>query len=162
MTDHGPCLKQRNNQRPSENYADQSRAINSVSAPAFSASFDEKNITVAPTTPGSAQNPMESDMSTSTTFRERDLHPGMKNKTAPFPVSLPPIFFTSAQTTGVATHLPPRLPSDMENTQSQPQSVLCHSGPYTCNGALPSEKLKEQELAIEGGKISISSVYSQR
>ena len=44
---------------------------------------------------------------------------------------------------------------------SKPQSILCHTG-FCTNGALPSEKLKEQELTIEGGKISISSVYSQR
>ena len=44
---------------------------------------------------------------------------------------------------------------------SKPQSILCHTGSCT-NGALPREKLKKQELTIEGGKISISSVYSQR
>ncbi|XWS51272.1 hypothetical protein CRYUN_Cryun12cG0162400 [Craigia yunnanensis] len=153
----------RNNHRPTENFADQSRAINGVSAPAlvFSANFDEKNITVAPTIPGSAQNPTDSDMCTATTFRGIDLHPGMTNKTMPFPVSLQPNFFASAQSTGVAAQLPPRLPSEAENRAFQPQPVLCHTGPYTTNGALPTEKLKEQELSIEGGTISISSVYSQ-
>ncbi|XWS60393.1 hypothetical protein CRYUN_Cryun07bG0032700 [Craigia yunnanensis] len=153
----------RNNQRPTENYADQSRAINGVCGPAvvFSAKLDEKNITVAPTIPGSAHNPIESDMSTATTFRAIDLRPGTMNKTMPFPVSLQPNFFTSAQSTGPADQLPPRLPSDAENSASQPQSVLCHTGSCTTNGALPNKKLKEQELTIEGGKISISSVYSQ-
>ncbi|KAK6261785.1 hypothetical protein QUC31_007601 [Theobroma cacao] len=153
----------RNNHRPTENYADQSRAINGVSAPAlvFSAKFDEKNITVAPTIPGSAHNPIESDMSTATTFRAIDLSPGMMNKTMPFPVSLQPNFFASAQSTGAAAQLVPRLPSDVANCASQPQSIACHSGSFTTDGALPSEKLKEQELTIEGGTISISSVYSQ-
>ncbi|XVF54494.1 hypothetical protein PTKIN_Ptkin05aG0184700 [Pterospermum kingtungense] len=156
-------MQWRNNQSPAENCADQSRAMNGVSAPAlvFSAKFDEKNITVAPTIPGSAQNPMESNMSTATTFRETDLRPGVTNKTMPFPVSLQPNFFTAAQTTGMAAQIPPRLLSNMENSASQPQSVLCHAGSCTSNGALPSEKLKEQELVIEGGRISISSVYSQ-
>ena len=133
-----------------------------MSSPAvvFSAKLDEKNITVAPTIPGSGQNPIKSDMSTATTFRAIDLPPGMMNKTMPFPVSLQPNFFTSAQSTGPAAQLPPRLPSDAENSASKPQSILCHTGSCT-NGALPSEKLKEQELTIEGGKISISSVYSQ-
>ncbi|XP_021286616.1 transcription factor BIM1 isoform X2 [Herrania umbratica] len=153
----------RNNHRPTENYADQSRAINDVSAPAlvFSAKFDERNITVAPTIPGSAQKPIESDMSTGSTFRAIDLSPGMMNKTMPFPVSLQPNFFASAQSTGTAAQLAPRLPSDVANCASQPQSVACHSGFFTTDGALPSEKLKEQDLTIEGGTISISSVYSQ-
>ncbi|XVF08881.1 hypothetical protein REPUB_Repub07fG0042500 [Reevesia pubescens] len=153
----------RNNHRPTENYADQSRAINGVSAPAlgFSTEFDEKNITVAPIISGSQQNPMESDMSAATTSRAIDLRPGMTNKTMPFPVSLQPNFFTSARSAGAAAQLPTRLPSDAENSASQPQSVPCHTGPCTTNGALPSEKLKEQELTIEGGTISISSIYSQ-
>ncbi|XVF08873.1 hypothetical protein REPUB_Repub07fG0041700 [Reevesia pubescens] len=153
----------RNNHRPTENYADQSRAINGVSAPAlgFSTEFDEKNIIVAPIIPGSQQNPMESDMSAATTSRAIDLRPRMTNETMPFPVSLQPNFFTSAQSAGAAAQLPTRLPSDAENSASQPQSVPCHTGPCTTNGALPSEKLKEQELTIEGGTISISSVYSQ-
>ncbi|XWS37234.1 hypothetical protein CRYUN_Cryun19dG0026000 [Craigia yunnanensis] len=153
----------RNNHRPTENYADQSRAINGVLAPAvvFSAKFDEKNITIAPTFPGSAQNPIDSDMSTATTFRAIDLRPGMTNKTMPFPVSLQPNHFASAHGTGVAAQLPPRIPSDAENSAFQSQSVLCHTGSCTSNGALPTEKLKEQELTIEGGTISISSVYSQ-
>ncbi|OMP03220.1 hypothetical protein CCACVL1_02502 [Corchorus capsularis] len=153
----------RNNHRPTDNYADQSRAINGVSAPAlvFSAKFDEKNIAGAPTIPGSAKNPIESDMSAATAFRAIDPRPGMVNKTMPFPVSLQPNFFSSAQSTGAAAQLAPRLPSDAENSASQPQSLPCHSGSFTTDGTLPSEKLKEQELTIEGGTISISSVYSQ-
>ncbi|XP_022728980.1 transcription factor BIM1 isoform X2 [Durio zibethinus] len=154
----------RNNNMPTENYADQSRAKNGLSAPAvvFSAKLEDKNITVTPTIPGiSAKNPIESDMSTATTFRAIDLYPGMMNKTTPFPVSLQPNFFTSAQSTGLATQLQPRLPSDAENSSSQPQSVLCHAGSCTTNGAVPSEKPKEQELTVEGGNFSISSIYSR-
>ncbi|XVF49893.1 hypothetical protein PTKIN_Ptkin04bG0052600 [Pterospermum kingtungense] len=153
----------RNNNRSTENYADQSPAINGVPAPAvvFPGKLDEKNITVAPTVPGNAQNVIESDMSTATTMRAIDVLPGIMNKTMPFPMSLQPSFFTSAQSTGPAAQHPPRLQSDAENSASRPQSMLCHSGSCTTNGALPSEKLKEQELTIEGGTISISSVYSQ-
>ncbi|XVE54650.1 hypothetical protein DITRI_Ditri03aG0099100 [Diplodiscus trichospermus] len=153
----------RNNHRPTENCADQSQGINGVSAPALvsSAKFDEKNITVAPTIPGIAQNPIESDMNTATTFRAIELCPGMTNKTMPFPVSLQPGFFTSAQSIVEAAQRPPRLPADAENNASQPQSVLCNAGSCATNGAIPSEKLKEQEMAIEGGTVSISSAYSQ-
>ncbi|XVE56754.1 hypothetical protein DITRI_Ditri04bG0036300 [Diplodiscus trichospermus] len=153
----------RNNQSLTENYADQSRAINGVSTPAvvFSAKLDEENMIVAPAVRGNAQNPIESDMSTATTFRAIDVRSGMINKTMPFPVSLQPNFFTSAQSIAPAAQLPAKLQSDAENSAPQPQSVLCHTGPCTTNGAFPSEKLKEQELTIEGGTISISSVYSQ-
>lgn len=154
MTVHPHYLKQRNNPRHTENYADQSRAINGVSAPAvvFPGKLDEKNITSAPTIPGNAQPDVSMG---NNTLRAIDISPGMMNKTMPFPVSLQPNFFTSAQSTGPTAQLPHRLPSDPENS-------AYHTGPRTYNGALPSEKLiKEQDLTIEGGTISISSVYSQ-
>ncbi|TYJ20442.1 hypothetical protein E1A91_A09G264800v1 [Gossypium mustelinum] len=121
----------RNNETPTQNHADQSRAINSVSTPSALV------FSVAPNIPGTAMNPVDSDMSTATTLRPVDLGPAMMNKTMPFAVSPQPNSITSAQST-------PTLTSDAET-----------------NGALPIKKLKEQELTVEGGTISISSVYSQ-
>ncbi|MBA0651858.1 hypothetical protein Goklo_019158, partial [Gossypium klotzschianum] len=123
--------RQRNNETPAENHADQSRAINSMSTPSALV------FSVAPNIPGTAMNPVDSDMSTATTLRPVDLGPAMMNKTMPFAVSPQPNSITSAQST-------PLLPSAAET-----------------NGALPIKKLKEQELTVEGGTISISSVYSQ-
>ncbi|MBA0729186.1 hypothetical protein Golax_022862, partial [Gossypium laxum] len=162
--DKASFLLERSNQRPTENCADQSRAINGVSAPSvvFPTKLDDGNINITPTIRESAENPIEPNKSRATTFRAMDLTPGMMNKTMPFPVSLQPNFFNTAQNTVPATQIPPRLPSDAENNASQPQPVPCHTGSCTANGALPSEKLKEQELTIEGGKINISSLYSQR
>ncbi|MBA0616918.1 hypothetical protein Godav_026402, partial [Gossypium davidsonii] len=162
--DKASFLLERSNQRPTENYADQSGAINGVSAPSvvFPTKLDDGNINITPTIRESAENPIEPNKSRATTFRAMDLTPGMMNKTMPFPVSLQPNFFNTAQNTVPATQIPPRLPSDAENNASQPQPVPCHTGSCTANGALPSEKLKEQELTIEGGKINISSLYSQR
>ncbi|GMI72203.1 hypothetical protein HRI_000889600 [Hibiscus trionum] len=114
-----------NNERPTEDHADQSRAINGVSTPALVFS-------VAPT-----MNPVESDMSTATRSRPIDLGPVMMNKAMPFLVSQQPNLITSAQSTS-------GLPSDAET-----------------NGALPIKNPKQQELTVEGGTISISSVYSQ-
>lgn len=54
---------------------------------------------------------------------------------------------------GVVSQLAHRSGSDAEN-KYQP-SVECQTMAAT------SEKLKEKELAIEGGAISISSVYSK-
>lgn len=135
-----------------------------MSAPSvvFPTKLNDGNINITPTIRESAENPIEPNKSSATTFRAMDLTPGMMNKTMPFPVSLQPNFFNTAQNTVPATQIPPRLPSDAENNASQPQPVPCHTGSCTANGALPSEKLKEQELTIEGGKINISSLYSQR
>ncbi|XP_039042409.1 transcription factor BIM1-like isoform X3 [Hibiscus syriacus] len=157
----------RSNQRPTENYADQSRAINGVSAPSvvFPAKLDEGNNTVTPTMHESAENPIEppnTSRATTTTFRAMDLSPGMMDKTIPFPVSLQPNFFNSAHNTVPATQIAPRLPSDAENSVSQPQTIPCHTRSCTTNGSLPNEKPKEQELTIEGGTISISCAYSQQ
>ncbi|KAK8511367.1 hypothetical protein V6N12_033641 [Hibiscus sabdariffa] len=89
---------------------------------------------VTPNIPGAA---VESDMSTGTTLRPIDLGPVMMNKTMPFLVSPQPNLITSAQSRS-------RLPSEVET-----------------NGALPIKNPKEQEPTVEGGTISISSVYSQ-
>ncbi|KAL4283623.1 hypothetical protein GQ457_16G031420 [Hibiscus cannabinus] len=89
---------------------------------------------VTPNIPGAA---VESDMSTGTTLRPIDLGPVMMNKAMPFLVSPQPNLITSAQSRS-------RLPSDAET-----------------DGALPIRNPKEQELTVEGGTISISSVYSQ-
>lgn len=148
-----------------ESYVDQSRGINSGAGPAllYAAKLEEKNITISPTIAGSAQNPVESDMSSASTFKAMDHHPGMTNKTMPFPMSMQSNIFNPGRTGGAEAQLPPRLASDMENmaTQSQPQTQTCHTRSCTTDGVFASDKLKEQELSIEGGTISISSVYSQ-
>ena len=158
-----PCLKQRNNHRPAESYVDQSRGVNSASAPAlvFAGKFDEKNICVSPTIAGSAQNPVESDISTATTFKQMDNHPMITNKGIPFPMSLQPNVFTPVRISGAVPQLPPKLASDAENISSHPQPQLCQLRSCPTDGGTTSDKPKEQDLTVEGGTISISSVYSQ-
>lgn len=153
----------RNNHRPAESYVDQSRGINSGSAPAlvFAGKFDEKNICVSPTIAGSAQNPVESDISTATTFKQMDHHPLITNKAMPFPMSLQPNVFTPVRTSGAVPQFPPKLTSDAENISPQPQPQLYQMRPCTTDGGTTSDKPKEQDLTVEGGTISISSVYSQ-
>ncbi|XP_039011825.1 transcription factor BIM1-like isoform X2 [Hibiscus syriacus] len=138
----------RSNQRPTENHADQSQAVNG---------------TVNPTVHESAESPIEPpNMSRATTsFRAMDLSPGMMNKTMPFPMSLQPNF-NSALNSVPATQVVSRLPSDAENSIPQPQTIPCHTGSCATNGSIPNEKQKEQERTVEGGTISISSAYSQR
>lgn len=153
----------RNNHRPAESYVDQSRCVNSASAPAlvFAGKFDEKNICVSPTIAGSAQNPVESDISTATTFKQMDNHPIITNKGIPFPMSLQPNVFTPVRISGAVPQLPPKLASDAENISSHPQPQLCQLRSCPTDGGTTSDKPKEQDLTVEGGTISISSVYSQ-
>ncbi|XP_068308226.1 transcription factor BIM2-like isoform X2 [Pyrus communis] len=164
--DPAKLMPWRNNHKLRESYCDQSRGINGGSAPAlaFAATFDEKPTSVSPAIPGSfAQNPAESDTSTETTFKAVDHHPGITSKPMPFPLAMQPNFFTPVRTSGAAAavpQIPPRLPSDAENT-SRHQPVLCQTISRTTDGAATREKLKEQELTIEGGRINISSAYSQ-
>lgn len=154
----------RNGNRPAESFVDQSQGINGGAGPAllFAAKLDEKNITLSPTIPGGAQNPIESDMNSATTFKPMNHHPGITNSAMPFPVSLQPNFFNSGRS-GAVAQLPPRVVSDAENiaSQPQPQPQSHHTRSCTIDGAVAGDKLKEQELSIEGGTINISSVYSQ-
>lgn len=136
--------------------ANQSQAVNRAPSPAypFSSKLDEKNIAVSPTTPENVQNRVESVISPATA--------ALVNQSMPFPVSLHPNFFTSGQNGGsAAAQLPLRLASDAEKNAFQHQPALYQAGARIANGAVSSDKLKEQELTIEGGTISISSVYSQ-
>ncbi|XP_062027931.1 transcription factor BIM1 [Rosa rugosa] len=152
------------NNKLGESYCDQSRGMNGGSAPALlfaAAKFEEKTTSVSPTIPGSAQNLVESDTSTETTFRGKDYPNGITNKANPFPLSMQSNFSTPVRSGSAAPHLPPRLPSDAENTSSHPRSMLFPTKSCTADAGAISDKLKEHELTIEGGRINISSAYSQ-
>ncbi|PON82983.1 Basic helix-loop-helix transcription factor [Trema orientale] len=143
----------RNNHRVGESF-DHSQGLNGASGPplVFATKFDEKNIAVSPTVPGNAQNLVESDTSTAT----------ITNKGMTFPVSLQSNFFSPVRNGGALPQTPPRLRPDVENSSSQPHSQLCQTRSCTTvDGAIASDKLKEEELTIEGGTISISTAYSQ-
>ncbi|KAL9433376.1 hypothetical protein AB3S75_028247 [Citrus x aurantiifolia] len=117
---------------------------------------------LSPAIPGSAQKPVESDMTSASTFKTMDPQPGITNKAMPFPMSLQPNCYKPVRNGGAAPSLRPRLASDAENTTSQPQTLECHT--RSCTGDMPisdNKKLKEQELTVEGGRINISTAYSQ-
>lgn len=138
-----------NNQRTVENHVEQSQAGNRRLSPtlAFSSKINEKNISVPPTLPGTAQTPAESNISPATPFKG----PVTTNQPMPFPGSLQSNFFNSPQSIGAAAQLPLRLASSDAEINA-----------YTSNGAVLSDKLKEQGLTIESGTINLSSHYSQR
>lgn len=131
-------------------------------AVAFAGKFEEKNICVSPTIPGSVQNPVDSDTSTATTFKALDQHTSITNKGMPVPMLLQPNFFSSVRSGGAVPQVQSRLLSDAEHISSHPQSQLCPTRSCTSiDGPVADDKLKEQELTIEGGTISISSAYSR-
>ncbi|KAH1201522.1 Transcription factor BIM1 [Glycine max] len=148
----------RNNDKPAETF--QPRGTDNGSSPSptllFASKVDEKNITISQTIPGSTQN-VESGLSSATTPKTMDHHAGMMNKAFPIPIPSQLNFFTPTQIGGpggVVSQLTHRSASDAEKTKYQP-SVECQTMTAT------NEKLKEKELTIEGGAISISSVYSK-
>lgn len=137
--------------------------MNGGSGPALvfaAAKIEEKTTSASPTIPARAQNPVESDTSTETTFRAKDHHNGITNKAIPFPLSMQSNFLTPVRSGGAAPQFPPRLPSDAE-TSSHPRSMLFPTKSCTADTGATSDKLKEHELTIEGGRINISSAYSQ-
>ncbi|GMQ11031.1 hypothetical protein CsSME_00053805 [Camellia sinensis var. sinensis] len=153
----------RNSHQPAEVFMDQSQATNSGSCPAlmFAAKFDEDNIIGSPTNPRNGQNAVESDMSTVTTVKAIDHHSGLTNKAVPLPVPVQPNIFTPSGSGTAMAPIPARVKSDIENLTSQPQSQFWQGRSCPTDCAVASNKLKEQELTIESGRISISSVYSQ-
>ncbi|XP_052118222.1 transcription factor BIM2 isoform X2 [Arachis duranensis] len=147
----------RNNDKPAESF--EACGTNSGSGPSptllFASKIDEKNITLSPPITGSSQK-LEPGLNTATPFKNMDHPPGITNNTFPIPISSPPNFFPPRKSIGLGEmpHVTHRLPSDAGNGIYQP-SVECQTVTAT------NEKLKEKELAIEGGAISISSVYSK-
>ncbi|KAG5229950.1 transcription factor BIM [Salix suchowensis] len=154
----------RNNTRPVESSIDQSRGVNSGVSPALllAAKLDEKNITISSSiNPGGARNPDDSDTSSASTFNAMDHQPGITNKAMPIPISLQPNLFNTGRIAGAAAQFPPRLAFEAENTETEPQPQPWHAISCTSDGAVASDKLKQQNLTVEGGTISISSAYSQ-
>ncbi|KAL6995008.1 hypothetical protein U1Q18_005142 [Sarracenia purpurea var. burkii] len=155
----------RNSHMPEECFVDQSRAKNCCSGPPliFPANFDENNENVSPANPRNGQNTVECDMSTTTTtLKDIDHSSGFANKLVPLPVPLQPNIFTPSGIGNAIAPTPARVASDVNNMTCQPQSQSIESrSRMTADATVASNKIKEQELTIESGKISISAVYSQ-
>ncbi|KAE8667931.1 Transcription factor BIM1, putative isoform 2 [Hibiscus syriacus] len=144
-----------NNERPSEDHADQTQAINGMSTPALAFS-------VAPNIPGAATNPVESDVNTATTLRPIDLGPVMMNKAMPFLVSPQPNLITSPQSTS-------RLLSDAETNGPLPikkpkvQELTVEGGTISISNVysqgLPSTLT--QALQTSGVDLSHASISVQ-
>ncbi|KAK6921065.1 Myc-type, basic helix-loop-helix (bHLH) domain [Dillenia turbinata] len=147
----------RKGQRPGDIIADQAIAVNNGSNPAFlfATKLEENGICASPTFLRNAQNPVESDMNNATTFKAIE-----HCKAAPLPLHLQPNLFASVGSDKVG-RLPATLASESDNSASQLQAQLWQNRSCKMECSNVNDKLKEHDLAVEGGTISISSVYSQ-
>ena len=123
------------------------------------AGSDEKNMCHSPAFPRCSHNPVESEVSTSTTFREADQHPGTNNKTC-YPM-LDPRHFTPVISEGAKTRLHSQVGHNADNKPCEIQPLSCEMRSCTTNIVDGNNKLKEPEQRIDGGRISISGAYSQ-
>ncbi|XVE91688.1 hypothetical protein REPUB_Repub01dG0032000 [Reevesia pubescens] len=114
------------------------QAIKNGSGPGstFGGKFDENNININPTMITSAQNPVEADPIGDTTSKAIDRQPELANKGMPLPI----------QGDNVLVH-------PLQRPVSEAQSTECFISNDTLN--------QQEDLTIEGGRISISSAYSQ-
>ncbi|GMI83438.1 BES1-interacting Myc-like protein 2 [Hibiscus trionum] len=116
----------------------QQQAIKNCSGPgsAFAGKFDENNSNINPTMITSAQNPVESDPVRETMSKAMDQQPELASRGMPMPV----------QGNNMLVH-------PLQRPVSEAQSTECFIGNDTVN--------EHEDLTIEGGTISISSVYSE-
>ncbi|XP_022726332.1 transcription factor BIM2-like isoform X2 [Durio zibethinus] len=105
----------------------------------FTGKFDENNININPTMITSAQNPVEADPIRDATSKAMDRQPELASKGMPLPIQ-------GENVDNVLVHPLQRPISDAQSTE-------CLISNDTLN--------QKEDLTIEGGTISISSVYSQ-
>ncbi|OVA16896.1 Myc-type [Macleaya cordata] len=154
----------RNGHAPGEGMIDLSRTTRNGPGQAlmFAGKFDDNNIAIAPTMLTSAQNAIESDLSTSTAYKPMDHHPGLANKAVPPSIPVPTNMLTTVASGGGIAQPPQRPISEVENIVSQPQSQVWQSRPCPAECPVTTDTLNEQEdLTVEGGTINIAGVYSQ-
>lgn len=150
---------QRNNCNPAQCYIDQSQIAKSGPVFIFAAKSDEKSNPHSSAFPRYSLNPVESEISPATTFREADHHPGTTNKATPYLMSQPHHFIPVIGE-GAKTKFQSQLAYDSDNKPCEAQPALCESRSCADIAAV-GNKLKKPEQSIEGGRISISSAYSQ-
>ncbi|PQP96901.1 transcription factor BIM2 [Prunus yedoensis var. nudiflora] len=115
----------------------------------FPGKFDENSISITPNMlANSTQIPVESDPSRDVASKIMDRQPEIVNKAIPLPMPLPVNMSAPVRSDGILAHPLQGPVSDAQSTQ--------------CPTTSASDALNQQEeLTIEGGTISISSVYSQ-
>lgn len=118
----------------------------SASGQTFPGRFDENNITVPSTMHPSQQNPVDSDIGRDVSSKAIDQQTELANQTMTMAMPMQANIPAPVQTDGTFAHVQPRPASDAQSSE-------CPSAPDALN--------HQDDLAIEGGTISISSMYSQ-
>ncbi|PIA63281.1 hypothetical protein AQUCO_00200952v1 [Aquilegia coerulea] len=145
----------RNGHAPSESMADHSQTLKSGPSLMFTGKFDDNTIP-NPTILATTQSPVDPGMSTSATYKTMDHHAEGSQKSGPMPIPVQPNIFVPA-----VQHQQQSI-SEVENMVPQPQAQLWPNRPCTTQCPDASDTLNEHEdLAIEGGTISLAGVYSQ-
>ncbi|KAL4384245.1 hypothetical protein GQ457_15G004480 [Hibiscus cannabinus] len=121
-----------------QSFVDQPQAIKNDSGPGsmFPRKMDENNINISPAMITSATNPVEADPIRDATSKAMDQQPELENKGMPLPILDDNVFG-----------------HPLQRPVSEVQSTECLIGNDTSN--------QQDNLTIEGGTISLSSIYSQ-
>ncbi|KAI4357960.1 hypothetical protein L6164_001872 [Bauhinia variegata] len=123
-----------------QSFVNQPQAVKNDSGPVspFPGKFDENNIGISPTLLSGTQNMIDSDIN-----KTAERQPELAGKGIPLPM---PMHAVPVRSDGAFAHPPQVSVSDAQSTERPVTSV---------------PQNQQDELAIEGGTISISSVYSQ-
>ncbi|KAI4329660.1 hypothetical protein MLD38_028021 [Melastoma candidum] len=144
-------MPSRNGQRPGNNFADQSLPSTNGSNPTlfFAPKTDEENDSLTLGIPKSGHNHSDTDIRSGNP-NKANAHPmGIGNNVFPFPVSLHPNLSAGARSGQKVAHVSNGVAAGFDHK------------PWTAEYATAlNNKLKEEELTVEGGSISFSNVYS--
>ncbi|KAK9748166.1 hypothetical protein RND81_02G040700 [Saponaria officinalis] len=139
-----------NNHGPSGSFTDQPRVANGVnnSVLMYGGELDEKVTTV--NIPANTHTKAECRMINPINFKTMDQQSGVATKIGPISSSIPAGVYARS---GCAAAQPlARIPDGSKPSLPQPSE---------CEPFGADVKLKDQKLALEGGSINISSIYSQ-
>ncbi|KAL1317698.1 hypothetical protein HN51_069908 [Arachis hypogaea] len=131
-----------------QSFVGQPQAIKNGSGPVspFPGKFDESNISISPTMLSGNQNMIDTDQGRDIVSKASEGQTDLASKGIALPLGMHPNMSVPVRSDGVLSH-------PLQGSVSEAQSTECPAA---------SEPLSQQdELTIEGGTISISSVYSQ-
>ncbi|KAL9243327.1 hypothetical protein vseg_017228 [Gypsophila vaccaria] len=151
-----------NNHGPSESFVDQPRGLNGVTIPAltFSAKLDEKPTGVPIKIPMNTQAQAECTVNNSINFKTVDQQFGVGTKVGPISSAMQPDVYPPLGRSCTVAQPSSRIPDG--GNPSLAESPLWQSRTSGCEPSAATDvKLNDQGLALEGGTINISSIYSQ-
>ena len=152
-------IEQRNLRGP-EDFINSTQVTNIGSNPLIhAAKLNESKVTSSSALAINGQH-LESDVSSAAAFGEKDHQPDITDKAASVPMALRHGIFPFGGTSTASVPLSSTPASDIDKTASHPQHQFWPRGSCTADSNI-TDKLKDQELTIESGTISISSIYSQ-